>query len=288
MAVAAVVARRHHRAGRSDRSGAARLAGAVLALGAAGWALAAHHVPLHIEELLVAIGGLGTVLFFTAVVWLFYLALEPIVRRLWPHALISWSRLVRHGPAERLVARDVLVGQAAGGLIVVLIAVALRLPEWLGQAPSELSYNDWGLDALISLRYAFAQIFTQPLASIGFATGSFLVLALFRLLFRREWLAAAAFVALTGTLQAVRWDLPLGWGLTLALLIMLDFVLVALRFGLVAFMVAAFTVDLVLGLSTTLDLGSWTSEPTRVMALTVLALAAYGFRFSQRPSAPRP
>jgi len=70
-----------------------------------------------------------------------------------------------------------------------------------------------------------------------------------------------AFVALTGTLQAVRWDLPLGWGLTSALLIMLDFVLVALRFGPVAFMVAAFTVS---------------------------ALAAYGFRFSQRPSAPRP
>jgi len=43
-----------------------------------------------------------------------------------------------------------------------------------------------------------------------------------------------------------------------------------------------------LGLFTTLDLASWTSEPTRVMALAILALAAYGFRFSQRPSAPRP
>jgi hypothetical protein len=285
IAVAAVLARRHHLAGRSDRSGAARLAGAVFALGAAGWALAAHHVPLHIEELLLVIGGLGTVLFFTAVVWLFYLALEPFVRRLWPHALISWSRLVRHGPVERLVARDTLVGMAAGSLIVVLIAVALRLPEWLGQAPAELSFNDWGLDALLSLRYAFAQMLTQPLAAIALTTGSFLVLALLRLLFRREWLAAAVFVALTGTIQALRWDLPFGWGLLLALLIMLDFVLVALRFGLVAFMVAAFTVDLMLMLSTTVDLGSWTSEPTRVMALAVFALATYAFRFSQRPAA---
>jgi serine/threonine-protein kinase len=289
VAVAAVVARRHHRAGRADRGGAARLAGVVFAMGAGGWALAAHHVPLHIEEVVLLIGGLSTVLFFTAVVWLFYLALEPIVRRLWPHALISWSRLVRHGPREPLVARDTLVGLAAGGVIVVLIMVALRLQAWLGQAPSELVYNDWGLDALISLRYAFAQMLTQPLASIGFATGSFLILALLRLLFRNEWLAAGVFVALTGMLQALRWDLPLAWGLPLALLIMLDFVLVALRFGLVAFTVALFTVDLVIGVSTTLDFGSWTSEPTRILFLTVLALAAYGFHYSQRPApAARP
>jgi hypothetical protein len=287
VAVAAVLARRHHHAGRADQSGAAHLAGAVFALGALGWAIAAHHVPLHLEELILIVGGLGNVLFLTAVVWIFYLALEPFVRRLWPHALISWSRLVRHGPAEPLVARDVLVGMAAGGLIVVLIAVALRLPEWLGSAPSELGFNDWGLDALISLRHAFSQMLTQPLVAIAFATGSFLILALLRVLLRREWLAAAVFVALTGTLQAFRWELPLGWGLSLALLIMLVFVLVALRFGLVAFIVAGAMVDLVLGLCTTLDLGSWTSEPTRVMALTILAVAAYGFRFSQRPTAAR-
>ena len=35
--------------------------------------------------------------------WLYYLALEPYVRRLWPQALISWSRVLAGRVRDPLV-----------------------------------------------------------------------------------------------------------------------------------------------------------------------------------------
>ena len=46
--------------------------------------------------------------------WLDYLALEPFVRRRWPEAMISWTRLLGGRFADPLVARDILIGCAAG------------------------------------------------------------------------------------------------------------------------------------------------------------------------------
>jgi serine/threonine-protein kinase len=46
--------------------------------------------------------------------WLYYIALEPEVRRTWPHTLISWSRLLAGRLRDPLVGRDVLVGVTAG------------------------------------------------------------------------------------------------------------------------------------------------------------------------------
>ena len=46
--------------------------------------------------------------------WLYYIALEPEVRRTWPHTLISWSRLLSGRLRDPLVGRDVLVGVTAG------------------------------------------------------------------------------------------------------------------------------------------------------------------------------
>jgi serine/threonine-protein kinase len=278
VAVAAFLARRHLQTGRADRAGAAKVALAVFGLGAVGWTLAAHHLPLHTEELGIAIRGLSGVLFVAAIVWLFYLALEPFVRRLWPHALISWSRLLAAGTRDPVVARDLLVGLAAGGVIACLVVIVLRLPGWLGRPPTEPTWSNVALDGLLGLRYSLSSVAYQPLASVGVAMGSFLILALARLVLRREWLAALFYIAVFGTLQGLRWDLPLVWGLPLAWLIVAEFTWIALRFGLLAFIMLSFATDLMVGLTTTADLTSWHSEPTRVMAVVVLGLALYAFR----------
>jgi hypothetical protein len=36
----------------------------------------------------------GQALTFAGLLWLIYIALEPFVRRRWPHMLVSWTRLL--------------------------------------------------------------------------------------------------------------------------------------------------------------------------------------------------
>ena len=45
--------------------------------------------------------------------WLIYIALEPFLRRRWPHRIISWNRLLRGNLRDPLVGRDILIGALA-------------------------------------------------------------------------------------------------------------------------------------------------------------------------------
>jgi len=90
---------------------------------------------------------LGTQLTFAigvaAILWLFYIAIEPFVRRQMPHILISWSRLVGGDWRDPLTARDVLGGCAAGLLVATIQAAATlttiqAVPTWRFTPPLEV------------------------------------------------------------------------------------------------------------------------------------------------------
>ncbi len=55
-----------------------------------------------------------------AIVWIEYLALEPWVRRTWPHTLISWSRYTVKGWRDALVGRDLLYSAGIGAVLALL------------------------------------------------------------------------------------------------------------------------------------------------------------------------
>jgi len=61
--------------------------------------------------------------------WLYYIALEPEVRRTWPHTLISWSRLLSGRLRDPLVGRDVLVGVTAGLIWACLWLGGVVVPD---------------------------------------------------------------------------------------------------------------------------------------------------------------
>jgi serine/threonine-protein kinase len=284
IAAAAILARRHLRSGRGDRRGSVRVAMAAFGLGTLRWALGAHHVASGDGEVGLFVGGLASVLFLTAVVWLFYVALEPFVRRLWPHALISWTRLLGRGPKDALVARDVLVGIAAGSGIALLILVAFWLPRGLGQPAPEPVWNGAGVEALLGWRSTLAVMLQIPLASAVNATATFLALVLLRLLLRREWAAASVLVAVLGITRALGTDLPLLYSLPMWFMIHGSLVTVALRFGLLAYVVAGAVIDLLLTLPATGDLTDWTAAPMRFVFVVVLALAVWAFRTARAPA----
>jgi serine/threonine-protein kinase len=56
--------------------------------------------------------------------WVIYLALEPWLRRRWPHTMIGWTRYTAQGIRDPLVGRDLLVGVGFGLLTAGVILSA--------------------------------------------------------------------------------------------------------------------------------------------------------------------
>jgi hypothetical protein len=101
---AGIVAFRNVRRGRGDRRGALRLA---LYLGAARflWFLGAHHVAATAEcDLFMS--HLSDAILQAGLAYVFYLAIEPYARRLWPRMLVSWVRVLDGGFRDPLVGRE--------------------------------------------------------------------------------------------------------------------------------------------------------------------------------------
>jgi serine/threonine-protein kinase len=125
-AVAALMARVNLRREASDREGARRLGAFVLVSSLVAGVSQAHHARVATDEVLLFMSLAGRALLLACLVWLIYLALEPGVRRLWPHTLITWTRVMSGRVRDPLVGRDVLIGVALG---VTLIGVRVAVTD---------------------------------------------------------------------------------------------------------------------------------------------------------------
>src|SRR5207302_2595422 len=117
---AILFAYRNYRARRSDPPGALRLGLFVFAVQLALWVFRAHFT-MSISAFGLLVMAISTSLFWGVMVALVYLALEPYVRRRWPHSIISWSRLLLGRWRDPLVGRDVLFGFVLGIFWVIVI-----------------------------------------------------------------------------------------------------------------------------------------------------------------------
>jgi hypothetical protein len=88
-----VLARSNLRLGRGDRKGAFRLAAYMMAVQLSAGFLETHHVP-ESAELQLFIFTLARAFYVFILYWVFYIALEPYLRRLWPHIIVSWVRIL--------------------------------------------------------------------------------------------------------------------------------------------------------------------------------------------------
>jgi hypothetical protein len=86
--------------------------------------ISGHYTGNFVAMLNIFFVGVQKALLSAAEIWLFYIALEPYVRRLWPSLMISWSRLLAGNYRDPMVGRDVLIGclfgtgQMATGLLI--------------------------------------------------------------------------------------------------------------------------------------------------------------------------
>ncbi|HWC16457.1 MAG TPA: hypothetical protein VG498_05560, partial [Terriglobales bacterium] len=136
--LASFVARKNVRLGRGDRKGAFRLASSCFVLGWAAKICLSHHVVDLGREFNLIVLATAQAFFTAAIIWIYYMALEPYVRRTWPEYLISWTRLLGGNYRDAMVGRDLLTGSLIGSLIALIVHVVNALPAWFnlaGQTP---------------------------------------------------------------------------------------------------------------------------------------------------------
>ena len=98
------------------------------------WAFLTSHVASESELALLLLGA-SVALFLAGVCWLFYVALEPLIRRRWPDSLIAWTRLLSGRFSDPLVGRVLLAGALLGVFAAIAGGVAAaRAPGLRGDA----------------------------------------------------------------------------------------------------------------------------------------------------------
>src|SRR5271157_1884090 len=271
--VSAMLARRNLRLGRGDRRGASRLAAFVFAAWAVAWLFGAHHVP-NFDELGLFFEFLFWGLGWSCLIWVLYIALEPYVRRRWPATLVSWSRLLAGDFRDPLVGRDVLAGCFLAPFTTAVGGAVWFIFSWLGYPPPQPdSGPGW---QFLGARTMVADVASAlMLAPFPWLLALF-SLFLFRVLLRREWAAAVAWVLLPTVFAAAdsRFDpvAPVGMLIFASLA-----VFVMIRFGLLA-LVANFVVYNILQNYPLTTQGSvWYSGISLAGILLIAAMAFYAF-----------
>ena len=256
IAAAAWLARRHLRRGRGDRRGADRVALFNVALSAIGWVLAAHHFADFNQEAVSLLLFTALALLTAAIVWLFYLALEPLVRKWHPRALVGWTRLLAGAIRDPHVGQDVLVGVVVGTLIALIRAPLGILPPLTGHAPSVPVVTSFA--PLIGLRHTLGDIALSIPNAIQSGMILLFAVVIARLLFRRTWAAVGAIFVIVLAVIVIELSEDPGRWTQLALIIpgLLVWLAVPVRFGLLASIVMFLTWSVLELLPLTVDPGA--------------------------------
>jgi hypothetical protein len=276
LTAASMAARRNLRLGRGDRKGAFRVSALFIALGLIWWLFTANHVAELAEETDLVLGALSRSVFWAAVLWLMYIAIEPIVRRNWPQLLFSWSRLLSGRFRDPLVGRDALAGILVGMLRFLVFTLSSALPYWIdlpGVTPTPAAPVFFK-----GVGSAVGGVANLLLDAIGRAFGIMTVLIVGQVVLRRRWLA----IAFTGlllvmlTLSGENLAVEIPTGIAFAALT----IFVAVRFGILALVFSNLAVIALVRVPLTLDVSSWYVARGFLVASLVVVPAVFAFRIS--------
>jgi serine/threonine-protein kinase len=272
-----VLARRNLQEGRGDRRGALRLAGAIVFVQLAGSIAQAAHFSDFGKEWNLLERLIGWALYAGGTVWIFYLALEPEMRRRSPERIISWTRLLSGNAFDPLVGRDLLAGVAFGSLMIVADRLHNLLPVWLGHAPP-LPLSG-ALDLFTGVRGWIAVLGDETKSSVQQALVIMVILLLLRIVFRKPWGAALGLPAVACAVLSFQGfgisGVP-GIPLSCAMGVLLTYVL--LRHGLLALAMTFWTWRILVDFNLSADWGAWYGRPIVFTLLIIAALVLFSAR----------
>jgi serine/threonine-protein kinase len=273
-----ILARRNLRLGRGDRQGAFRVAVFVFATYALARFFRADHLGRFADELWLLIKVVAYPSFWAAQVWLLYIALEPYVRRRWPHVLISWKRLLTGNLRDPLVGRDMLMGAAAGTFLMLSFfgAIVFAATHGLGPAPNAPAPFADGA-TLTAFRHVGFRLFVNQFSAVLFAMVYLFMLVLFRVILRTSWLAVPVWCLLVGLpVLGQHPAVEVFAGATRALVLLL----VLTRGGLLALATALFYMFILFEMPFTLDFSAWYAPRALPVVVALAGLALFAFHTS--------
>jgi serine/threonine-protein kinase len=281
--IAGVLLARHNlRLGRGHRKGALRVAIFVFILYLVDWLLTAHHAPTQYEVNKLVWVLLGIYVYMGLIASIFYLALEPYFRRLWPRQLVSWIRLIEGRLRDPRVGRDLLVGALSGTLLALLYDAYQHAGYWSGLTRAWLEgylnvinqgYTE--LLALSGVRYAASDVLFVAQRAVWLAFVFVVVLLVLRILLRRAWLA---YLALTIVYLVVGTQSgPPQLRIPIVAVSVALGLFVLMRFGVLG-LVATFFVCKVIGtVPLATDFSAWYAGSALPALVAFLGLSIYGF-----------
>jgi serine/threonine-protein kinase len=271
LAVSSILAWRNYQRRRGDRRGAFRIAVFIFATMILTWAFEANHIPDFAEFTLLFMRMMLAV-FFALIFWTFYMALEPFVRRRWPHAIISWSRVLKGQLRDPVVGGDLLIGSAVG----VAIAVLLNVSAWL--------YHDYTLRlpsiwVLAGAGGTLAKALEDALGAVGHCLTLVFFAFLFKVVLKREWPAVVLIISVAYVFQPLSPMSPMAVLLILAI-VAAALLYLLLRNGLLSLIAAVLTFYLLSDLPIAGDFDA-PGNTSSFMILGVVAVFAYfAFRWT--------
>ena len=179
-----LLSRRNWKKERVDKKGALRIAVACFAFSMVGWAGRVHPIPSD-EMFSLFVSTAGDALFGAALVWILYLALEPAVRARWPHAIVTWNRVLAGRWKDAQVGSHVLIGAALGTGMWALVEIATAKFE------NTLSVGI-SLWPLLGARQWVAAYVQNAQEALIFGLLEFFAIFGLRVLLKKDWLAAIA------------------------------------------------------------------------------------------------
>jgi serine/threonine protein kinase len=208
-----------------------------------------------------------------------YLGVEPWARKLWPHVMVTWARVIAGRWRDPLVGRDILVALAAVTLDYALQRL-LQLSLGVIGAPGSLA-GGLSLDALLGGRLMAAAMLGPLLFGLAVSVTFFSVLFVARLVFRRTWLAAIIYFVFWGAMFGAGSALRGDWIALAEWLIEVSFLLfMTLRFGLFAAAVFSSLSMLIDWSIWTFDFGGWYGQSSLVAVVVLVGLGVWAFRTS--------
>jgi protein kinase-like protein len=273
-----LLARRNLQASRADRKGAARLAGAYILLQLAAWVIGAHHQSDALAEVDSFFRVAGTLLLQAGLLWVMYLALEPFGRRFWPDGLLGWSRLLSGRVRDPRIGREILIGCAFAGALMLVDLFRSLSPLLLGKPPGAPTLGD-EVEVLDGFGRLFGTWTDQAFRSLQTTLVIVLLLVVVRLLVRRTLMAAllgtAILIPAAGGGVApggVAWLYYLTQAMAIGLIVFAIF-----RYGLLVTAVMILVDNIPSAVPILPNGPSWASMPGNLSIALVVALACFGF-----------
>ena len=271
LALGAFLAWRNFRAKRGDIRGANRVAVFIFTGAWLSHLLTAHPVAaLSQAGGLVILGALDATV-PAATTWALYLAFEPYVRRRWPQSMITWSRVLSGGLRDPLVGGHLLFGVALGiGLALLNLGDRLALEHY-----GTISFIRANLLSYLDARGVTNSLLGRLISAFLIGMLLTFVLMLLRVLLRRQWLAAAAFVLLGAS--AAFGDVHPVIRAVGEISFFTLFAATLLRFGGLLPTIVCLFVGNTLGGFPVADFSTWYGSTTILVLVVILALTAYAF-----------